>query len=106
MISRRNVRRSVVGMKLAFLLGLLGVFGWAVADPRGLAVLAHKTLEGLGGGVLFGLVAAGEKIDRARGEVHLTVRRVALVVGHEVQVGLITGLLVGAACALAVLLGG
>jgi hypothetical protein len=74
---------------------VLTIAAYALIDGRHTGLVAIKTVEGLGGGVLFGLTAAADRWIKLHRRTGFSLWRFRCIVLREVKVGLCAGLLVG-----------
>ena len=91
-------------IRYTLVLLLLAVIIYAFFDGRHAELIALKTVEGLLGGVLFGLAAAFDKWIKVRRGARLSLWRFRCVVEREVRVGICAGFLVGVMVAMIALL--
>jgi hypothetical protein len=92
--------------KWAGLLGVTPLLAGAMLHGHCREVVLEKTLEGLAGGLMVGLVLAYSKLERLRHHESLTLRRAVCLVRRELCTGLVAGLLVGLVLSSIVLLVG
>jgi hypothetical protein len=91
-------------IRCGFVLLMLAVLLYAFIDGRYVEIVALKTIEGLLGGVLFGLAAAFDKWAKSRRRAGFSLWRFRCIVVREVKIGLCAGLLVGVMIAIIALL--
>jgi hypothetical protein len=90
---------SVVLVVVLFVLLLaLAVVACVVLDDASRDVLCEKTLDGILGGVMFGLLSGLRKWYRVRDRAGFTLWRFRCVIGREVKTGFCSGMLVGLVC--------